>query len=127
MKHLLTVFFAFLILSCTISGNFEGSITNGDLKKRIEQNDAPIVLDVRSSNEYASGHVPGAIHFPVSQAAQNIDLLEQYKGQEIVLYCERGVRASKVSNLLNENGFSKLIHLTGDMPGWRNNKFPIER
>jgi len=88
------------------------------------QEDAPLVLDVRSAEEFTSGHVPGAIHLSHEQVAARIGELDP--AREVVVYCERGTRAAQAAEALRDAGFT-VRHLTGDMSGWRQQGLPVER
>lgn len=93
-------------------------ISQVELMQRIKANHAGLILDVRSPEEYAEGHVPGAINIPHNQLGSRLAEIGSYKDKEIVLYCAVGGRAAKAANTLRAAGFSKLLHLDGDMNGW---------
>ena len=84
------------------------------------------MLDVRSAREYRSGHIPGALHIPHSVVAGHLDELEAYRGRDIVVYCEAGVRARIAQNTLAKAGFERVYHLVGDMAAWRRESHAIE-
>lgn len=86
--------------------------------------DAPLVLDVRSPEEFASGHVPGARNVAYDQVEAR--LAELGPPREVVVYCERGPRAAKAAATLGAAGFT-VRHLTGDMSGWREAGLPVVR
>lgn len=88
------------------------------------QLDAPLLLDVRSAEEFAGGHVPGAVNVSHEQVAARIG--ELGPAREVVVYCERGGRAAKAADVLRDAGFT-VRHLTGDMSGWREQGLPVER
>lgn len=88
--------------------------------------DAPLVLDVRRPDEFAAGHVPGAVNIPHDQIADRLAELEASKDRPIVAYCGSGRRAAIALAVLHEAGFTKLLHLTGDMPGWAADAEPPE-
>lgn len=77
-----------------------------------------LVLDVRSKEEFAQGHVPGAINIPHDQLDKQLEQLSEHKNSEIVLYCRSGRRAGAAEAYLSSQGFKKLYHLKGDMIGW---------
>ena len=85
---------------------------------------APLLLDVRSADEFASGHVPGAVNVSHEQVAAQLGALDATR--EVVVYCERGPRAAKAAEVLRGAGF-RVRHLTGDMSGWRAQGLPVER
>ncbi len=84
-----------------------------------EGDGSALFLDVRSTDEFASGHVPGALNISVDELKDRLGELESSRDAEIIVYCERGGRANTATDLLAEEGFTKLGHLTGDMSAWR--------
>ena len=96
-------------------------ISSVELMKRIKANHAGLILDVRSPREYAEGHIPGAINIPYNQLGSRLAEIGSHKNKEIVLYCRSGGCVGIAANTLRGAGFSKLLHLEGDMNGWRSN------
>ena len=94
------------------------SISVNELKQAMQADRAPIIIDVRNEDEYLAGHIPGAIMVPAKQMDQHLDMLKQYRKQEIVLYCVSGRRASAAATLLEDAGFKKGRLLEGNSPGW---------
>ena len=74
------------------------------------------VLDVRTPQEYAEGHVPGAVNVPQEQLASR--LAEVPKDKDVVIYCRSGRRSALAADVLAANGYSRLSHLEGDMNAW---------
>lgn len=102
-------------------------IDQASLLKRIEQKDASmVILDVRTPEEYAAGHVPGAINIPYTHLPSRISEVAD-GDKDIVVYCATGIRAEKGAERLRENGFTKLLHLDGDMKAWEAQKRPVEK
>jgi rhodanese-related sulfurtransferase len=101
-------------------------ISREELQARLAGPDAPLVLDVRTAEEFAAGHVPGAVNIPHEQTADRLEELRPYQDREIVLYCKSGRRAGIAADTLAEAGFSRLRHLAGDMPGWSAAGLPVE-
>jgi rhodanese-related sulfurtransferase len=83
-----------------------------------------VVLDVRSPEEFAAGHVPGAVNVPYDQVAAR--LAEVPKDKDLVLYCRSGRRAAIAAEVLAQNGYTRLHHLEGDMPAWLAQGRPTE-
>ena len=106
----------------------ETDISQVELMQRIKANHAGLILDVRSPQEYAEGHIPGAINIPHTQLGSRLAEIGSNKNKEIVLYCGSGGRVVTAANTLRTAGFSKLLHLDGDMNGWRSNgALPIKK
>ncbi|RDH84162.1 MAG: ArsR family transcriptional regulator [endosymbiont of Escarpia spicata] len=83
------------------------------------------VLDVRPPEEYAAGHLPGAINIPLAELEKQLDALDP--SQEVVAYC-RGphcVLAFDAVSRLRERGI-KARRLDGGLPEWRMEGFPVE-
>ena len=83
------------------------------------------VLDVRPPEEFASGHVPGALNVPVDQLARR--LRELPKGKEVIAYC-RGpfcLMSFEAVQLLRKKGI-KARRLQNGMPEWRMAGLPVE-
>ncbi len=68
-----------------------------ELYNRIETNTAPLIIDVRSTDEFATGHLPGALNVAhtefVEHPAESVALLPTAKDAEIVVHCASGKRA----------------------------------
>ena len=86
-----------------------------------------VLLDVRTPEEYAEGHVPGAINIDYRQIKNNLAKLLPYKDDTVIVYCRSGYRAGIAKKILAKNGFTKLRHLSGDMNGWYEAKLPVEK
>lgn len=86
--------------------------------------DAPFVLDVRTPEEYASGHVPGAVNIPHDQVASRLE--EVPKERPVVLYCRSGRRSGLAAEVLSGSGYQRVQLLEGDMPAWIERGRPVE-
>lgn len=124
--HVSLVLSVVLLLSACAAGGDPGSMEAQVLLERLDDPDAPVVLDVRTPGEYELGHVPGAYNLPDQQVPSRIEELKQLQDREIVVYCEVGPRARWVESYLRNQGFTNVKHLQGDMAGWRRSGLPIE-
>ena len=84
-----------------------------------------VVLDVRSAEEYEEGHLANAINVSHNTVVDKLNFLSQYKDKKVVVHCRSGRRAAFAENILAENGFKNVHHLTGDMNGWLEAKLPV--
>ena len=85
-----------------------------------------VALD-RSPEEFAAGHVPGAVNIPYTYLPASISELKDAADKDIVIYCETGVRAERAVSRLKEHGFTRLLHLDGDMKQWREKQLPVSK
>ncbi len=84
-----------------------------------------VVLDVRTAEEFAEGHIKGAINISHEQINENLAKILAYKDQTVVVHCRSGRRAVSAENDLRAAGFSDLRHLEGDMKGWQAADLPL--
>ncbi len=70
-------------------------------------------IDVRSPEEYAQGHVSGAVNIPHEQIRAQIDSLTNDKEAEIYVYCRSGHRAGLAMNYLQSMGYSSVRNVGG--------------
>jgi phage shock protein E len=93
------------------------------LAKRLVKEEGALLLDVRSADEFAEGHVDGAVQIPHDELADRLgEVLDKQGGDKhkpIVVYCRSGHRAGIAKDVLTENGFDQVTNLGGfsDWPG----------
>ena len=100
-------------------------LTPDALMERITAGDPPLILDVRSKQEYDAGHVPGAVHVPFWQAGRHSQTLAAKRESPLVLYCGHGPRAHIAGAALKRRGFTNILYLAGHMKKWRAMKLPL--
>lgn len=93
-------------------------VAAGDLHARIESGSAPVVLDVRSRDEFAAGHIGGAVNIPYDEIGGRLAELGPDPGREIVVCCAMGSRAAHAASALRRAGFTDVKLLDGHMRGW---------
>ena len=84
------------------------------------------VIDVRREPEYDSGHVPRAIHAPLSTLARTVGNLSIDPIKSTAVICAGGFRSSAASSILQQNGFTNLLNVTGGTSAWINAGLPVE-
>lgn len=99
-------------------------ITPSELQERIDSGDAPVIIDVRSEDEFKSGHIPGALHIPYDQVAARISQVDAPDG--VALYCLKGPRARMGEAALLESGYTKVLHIEGGFTAWHAAGLPVE-
>ena len=92
----------------------------------IDAGSAPLLLDVRTPEEFASGHVPGALNIPYDELAARTGELAARRAEEVVVYCETGRRAARAADVLATAGFGDVRLLDGHMRAWRDAGLPTE-
>jgi molybdopterin/thiamine biosynthesis adenylyltransferase/rhodanese-related sulfurtransferase len=94
-------------------------ITVEDLKRRIDRDEQPIIVDVRNPDEHALGAIPGARLIPLPELPRRIGELEPWRKKEILLHCAKGGRSAKACQILQQAGFKKPVNIKGGYAAWK--------
>lgn len=86
---------------------------------------ALFVLDVRTPEEYAAGHLPGAVNIPHDQLSARLGELSGARERDIVVYCRTGRRSAEALAVLDGAGFKRIFQLKGDYTRWTEEKRPV--
>lgn len=119
-----------LIIMCTIQsyscGNNENivSISASEFDKEIKT-DSVSLLDVRTPQEYADGHIDGAININVqSEDFTKIAENELPKDLTVLVYCRSGRRSMVAAEMLTKLGY-KIVNLKEGITEWKDEGLPI--
>ena len=83
-----------------------------------------VVVDVREPEEYAAGHVPGAVSVPQADLATNLDQVP--KDKDVLVVCQGGTRSLRAARFLHQMGYRKVTNLLGGTSGWCEAGNPVE-
>ena len=127
MKKLFITLIILLLCHNPLMANIK-SIDVLELQRKLESSTENFfLLDVRSKEEYQSGHIKNSINIPHEELIEDINLISQYKNESLIVYCRSGVRAQLVIDKLLENDFKNIIYMNGDMLAWIESDLPIEK
>jgi rhodanese-related sulfurtransferase len=102
------------------------SLSAGELRDLLREKDgAIVVIDVREDQEWAGGHIAGAVHAPLSRFAEAMAKIPT--GKKVVFYCQSGMRSRSAIGAARKMGYEPHGHLAGGLPDWRRHDFPIVR
>ena len=91
-----------------------------DIHQGVEQYNATpgaVLLDVRTPQEYAQGHIPGSKNIPL-QTLHDAEGAIQDKGTPLYVYCQSGARSSQAASLLKQMGYTNVTNI-GGIAAWR--------
>ncbi len=94
------------------------TITVTELKARLDKGETPIIIDVREPYEYAEFNI-GAKLIPLGNIQSQINELEEFADQEIIVHCRSGARSAAATDYLSKQGFSNVKNLSGGMLEWQ--------
>ena len=80
-----------------------------------------ILVDVRTAEEFESGHIQDAVNFDFYSESFDNDILTLDKSSSIILYCRTQNRSTKTANYLKENGYKEITVLEGGITSWVKN------
>ena len=81
-----------------------------------------LLVDVRTPEEFATGHIPGATNIALQSLPQRMAALPH--DQPVILYCRSGARSREAARMLIQNGFSD-VHNLGGITEWRSQGLPV--
>ncbi|MCZ0717430.1 rhodanese-like domain-containing protein [Aerococcus kribbianus] len=92
-------------------------VTVEEFHQIVQDGQAPNILDVRPKELYDKGHVPGAVHFPLSEIEDNLDKLDKDKAYYVI--CHDGKGSKQGTKILDQHGFDATNVEKGvpDYPG----------
>lgn len=96
-----------------------------DLVDRLGNETELLLIDVRTPEEFAAGHIPGALNIPYDEFPSRLHELEGRQSEELVVYCRTGRRAKIAEQALVEAGFQNVRDLAGHMVAWTAASYPI--
>jgi rhodanese-related sulfurtransferase len=99
-----------------------GKIDPVTLKARLDRGESVLILDVREPFEIALAPFPGATHIPMGDIPSRLTELDP--DRETVVVCHHGVRSAQVAMYLAQNGFERVLNLSGGIDAWSEDADP---
>ncbi len=120
------IFLKLVFHRCWNFGKCWTEITADDLFERFNSNKPPLILDIRSTQEFngADGHIPNARSIPIMELKSNLEDLHSFKDKEIVTICPGGGMSMIAVDLLEEVGFTNAKSLHGGLDLWVEKGYP---
>ncbi len=100
------------------------SVTTGEATRLINTRNATII-DVRSSDEFASGHIVGSRNIPSEQLESRLGDVGRNRSNPVIVADADGRRSGAVSALLRRSGFAEAVSLQGGLAAWREAGLPL--
>ncbi len=102
-------------------------VSAADVKAAIDKKEKAVYLDVRDPNEYAAGHLPGAIN--VSRGTLEMNIWSKVPDQtaKIYVYCKTAGRSTLATKTLNDLGYKNAVLMDAQFEDWIKAGYPVER
>lgn len=98
-----------------------------DVKRRLESGEKFLLVDVREDNEWAKGHLPGAVHMGRGVIERDIETRVPETSTRMILYCGGGFRSALVADNLQKMGYTAVESMDGGWRGWTEAGLPTEK
>jgi rhodanese-related sulfurtransferase len=96
-------------------------MTATELRDFLDSGVETVKIDVREDIELEFGMLEGAIHIPMQSVPGQLNKLEKYKDDTVVVICRSGKRSDQIGQFLEQMGFRDIINLADGMNGWATN------
>ncbi len=98
-----------------------------DVKRRLDAGEKFVLVDVREESEWASGHLPGAIHLGKGIIERDIEAKVPDSGTKMILYCGGGFRSALSAENLQKMGYTNVESMDGGWKGWVSAGLPTQK
>ena len=88
-------------------------------------NNGAAVVDVRSADQFAAGHLLNALNVPAGEISEASESLKKYRDKPIVVYCQSGMQSGQAAQALKSAGFEQVVRLKGGLHNWMQEKLPL--
>lgn len=130
MKKILSLIlistFALTLISCKSNTKLNSSkndrvtnVTTSEAHKLISSKKNLVILDVRTNEEYKSGHIKNSILIPSTELDLNIEQISKFKENPVLVYCRTGRRSKDAVDILVKNGFKEIYHMNQGISAWK--------
>ena len=89
-----------------------------EVKRRGDAGEKFLLIDVREDNEWANGHLPGAVHLGKGIIERDIEQRVPDTGAKLILYCGGGFRSALAAENLQRMGYTNVESMDGGWRGW---------
>jgi rhodanese-related sulfurtransferase len=98
-----------------------------DVKRRADAGEKFLLVDVREDNEWANGHLPGALHLSKGIIERDIEQRVLDTNTKLILYCGGGFRSALAADNLQKMGYTNIESMDGGWKGWLEAGLPTAR
>jgi len=98
-----------------------------EVKRRMDSGETLLLVDVREDNEWAKGHLPGAVHMGRGVIERDVETSVPETGTKMILYCGGGFRSALAADNLQKMGYTNVESMDGGWRGWNEAGLPTEK
>ena len=86
-----------------------------------------LVIDVCGADEFAAGHVKGALHVPLNELETRLAGVAKNKSQPLIMVCASGMRSKRAQAAAQKLGYEKVHSLQGGLAAWKEANLPVAK
>ena len=125
MKQVWTALYTFIFFTTTAFSQNKEILSPDEFGEKIKQPDIQL-LDVRTAEEYRTGHIIHSLHADWLKDKEFKDRVRYLdKTKPLFIYCGSGVRSSDAAKWLRNDGFTHVFELRNGINGWKKGKKPV--
>jgi rhodanese-related sulfurtransferase len=84
-----------------------------------------VVIDVCSADEFAQGHIKGAVNVPLDELESRLDKAVKNKSNPVIMVCAAGARSKRAQAMAQKLGYEKVHSLQGGLKAWKEANLPV--
>ena len=108
-------------------GKINETISVDDFQRKLSDINNAQLIDVRTPEEYAGGHLKNAVNINYNSGAFEEELRKLDKSKPVMVYCLSGGRSSRAANKMQDMGFSEVYNMDGGIMKWGNTGKPLDK
>ena len=126
-KLLLPVLALLFCSFATITAQTKVEVNSKQVNSMLQKDKKWIILDVRSAEEFNSGHIKGAVNIDIRQpdAFSKIDKLN--KNAKYIVHCRTNHRSGMAVEHMMQSGFKNIYQMMDGWSGWLTNNLPVQK
>jgi rhodanese-related sulfurtransferase len=86
-----------------------------------------VVVDVCGDDEFAAGHISGALHVPLDQLESRLTSVAKNKSVPLIMVCASGMRSKRAQAVAQKLGYEKVHSLQGGLKAWKEANLPVTK
>jgi len=86
-----------------------------------------VVVDVCGADEFAQGHVKGAVNVPLDQLESSLEKAVKNKSTPVIMVCAAGARSKRAQAMAQKLGYEKVHSLNGGLKAWKEANLPVAK
>ena len=127
MQYLPTISLVLSLCCFACQTNSGSPQVSTDVFKSAMTSDTTVqLIDVRTRQEFESGHIAGALNWDIENGDFKRNLPSLDKNRQVLVYCTVGGRSATAASLLQEAGFAQVLDLKGGIKAWKAAGLPTE-